>query len=100
VLALAKDADLLIHEVIDLELIDKAMSVVTPPAVAQGMMRHMRKEHTTADEVGRLAEAAGVKELVLNHIIPGKDEPDSVYLEPVRRHYKGPVTVARDLMSF
>lgn len=100
VLSLATGADLLIHEVIDLDLIDKAMSAQLPQAVAQGLMRHMREEHTTAENVGRLAKAAGVKQLVLNHIIPGEDEPDSVYLEPVRKHYQGPVTVSRDLMSF
>lgn len=100
VLALARDADLLVHEVIDLDLTDKALSAVMPPAVAQGLMRHMRDEHTTAEDVGRLAKAAGVKQLVLNHIIPGKDEPDSVYLDPIRKHYSGPATVARDLMSF
>jgi len=100
VAALAKGADLMIHEVIDLALIDKAMSAQLPPAIAQGLMRHMREEHTTAEDVGRLAKAAGVKRLVLNHVIPGGDEPDSVYLDPVRKHYDGPVTVARDLMSF
>jgi ribonuclease BN (tRNA processing enzyme) len=100
VAALAKEADLMIHEVIDLDLIEKAMMAQLPPEIAQGLMRHMRVEHTTAEEVGRLAKAAGVKQLVLNHIIPGRDEPDSVYLDPVKRHYDGPVTVARDLMSF
>ena len=100
VLALAKDADLLVHEVIDLTLIEKAMTAALPPQVAQALMRHMRDEHTTAEDVGRLAAAAGVKQLVLSHIIPGQDEPDSVYLEPARKHFKGPVTVARDLMSF
>lgn len=100
VAALAKGVDLMIHEVIDLDLLEKAMSKQLPPAIAQGLMRHMREEHTTAEDVGRLAKAAGVKQLVLNHIIPGQDEPDSVYLDPVKKHYDGPVTVARDLMSF
>lgn len=100
VAALARGADLMVHEVIDLDLIEKAMSAQLPPAVAQGLMRHMREEHTTAEDVGRLAKAAGVKQLVLNHVIPGQSEPDSVYIDPVRKHYDGPVTVARDLMSF
>lgn len=98
--ALSKGADLMIHEVIDLDLIEKAMLAQLPAALAQGFMRHMRDEHTTAEDVGRLAKAAGVKQLVFNHVIPGKDEPDSVYLEPARQHFDGPITVARDLMSF
>jgi len=100
VLALAHGADVLVHEVIDLPLIEKAMSAMLPAQMARAYMRHMEEEHTTAEDVGRLAQAAGVKQLVLSHIIPGREEPDSVYLEPVRRHYLGPVTVARDLMAF
>ncbi|WP_418316102.1 MBL fold metallo-hydrolase [Piscinibacter sakaiensis] len=100
VAALAKGADLLIHEVIDLDLIEKAMSTALPPDLAKAFMRHMRDEHTTAEDVGRIAQAAGVKQVVLNHIIPGRDEPDSVYLEPLKKHFKGPATVARDLQSF
>lgn len=100
VAALAKGADLMIHEVIDLDLIEKAMTATMPAPAAQALMRHMRDEHTTAEDVGRLAKAAGVKELVLNHVIPGADEPDSVYLDPIKKHYDGPTTVARDLMSF
>ena len=71
-----------------------------PPGVAQALMRHMVEEHTTGEDVGRLAEAAGVKKVVLTHVIPGKDEPDSPYTDAVKKHYKGPVVVARDLMSF
>ena len=98
--ALAKGADLLVHEVIDLDLIEKAMTAQLPPGLAQAFMRHMREEHTTAEDVGRLAKAAGVKQVVFNHIIPGADEPDSVYLEPLKKHFDGPATVARDLQSF
>ncbi|WP_342620138.1 MBL fold metallo-hydrolase [Rhodoferax sp. GW822-FHT02A01] len=97
---LAQGADLLIHEVIDLDLIEQAMAKAMPASAAQGLMRHMREEHTTAQDVGRMAQAAGVKQLVLNHVVPGAEEPDSVYLGPVRKNYLGPATVARDLMSF
>ena len=100
VAALAKGADLLVHEVIDLDLIEKAMTAQLPPGLAQAFMRHMREEHTTAEDVGRLAKAAGVKQVVFTHIIPGADEPDSVYLEPLKKHFDGPATVARDLQSF
>lgn len=98
--ALAQGADLMIHEVIDLDLIEKSMMAQLPAPAVQALMRHMRDEHTTAEDVGRIAKAAGVKQLVFNHVTPGKDEPDSVYLDPARKHFDGPVTVARDLMSF
>lgn len=96
----ARGADLLVHEVIELSLVESGLRRTVPSQTADAMMRHMVEEHTTAEDVGRLAQAAGVRRLVLTHVLPGRDEPDSVYTDAVRRHYKGPVTVARDLMSF
>jgi ribonuclease BN (tRNA processing enzyme) len=96
----ARGADLLLHEVIDLALIETMLRRAVPAQTADAMMRHMIEEHTSAEDVGRLAAAAGVKQLVLTHVIPGGDEPDEGYTAAVRRHYKGPVTVARDLMGF
>jgi ribonuclease BN (tRNA processing enzyme) len=96
----ARGADLLVHEVIDLPLIEQAMRRELPPQIAEGLMRHMQEEHTTAEDVGRLAAAAQVKKVVLTHVIPGRDEPDAVYLDAVKKHYGGPAAVARDLMAF
>lgn len=96
----SRDADLLIHEVIDIPLISKALRDALPPPMAEGLLRHMVDEHTTAEDVGKLAHAANVKRVVLNHVIPGQDEPDSTYLEPLKKHFSGPAVVARDLMSF
>lgn len=96
----ARDADLLVHEVIDLPLIDAVLRRNLPPQIAESLMRHMVDEHTVAEDVGRLAHAARVKKLVLTHVIPGLNEPDSTFVDPVRKHYSGPVVVARDLMSF
>jgi ribonuclease BN (tRNA processing enzyme) len=96
----ARGADLLVHEVIDLSLIEKVLSHYLAPSVAEGMMRHMSEEHTTAEDVGRLAAAARVKRVVLTHVIPGGSEPDSVYVDPVKKYFDGPVVLARDLMAF
>lgn len=96
----ARGADLLVHEVIDLRLTETALKESLPAPVAQGLMRHMTDEHTTAEDVGRLAAAAGVKQVILTHVIPGGKEPDSVYLDALRKHFNGPATVARDLMVF
>jgi ribonuclease BN (tRNA processing enzyme) len=105
----AAGADILVHEVIDLEAIEAALAARAPaegsggslPGQREALMNHMRTEHTTAEEVGRLAGAAGVKMLVLTHIVPGTlPEDERRYTEPVRRSYKGPVVVAHDLMEF
>jgi ribonuclease BN (tRNA processing enzyme) len=94
-----RGADMLIHEVVDLPLIEQRLRRGRPQD-AESLLRHMAHEHTTPEDVGRLAEAAGVKQLVLSHVLPGGGEPDSVYVDGARRHFKGPIIVARDLMVF
>jgi len=51
-------------------------------------------------DAGRMAAEAGVKTLVLNHVLPGSlmDIPDSVYIDGVRRHFDGEVIVGTDQM--
>lgn len=99
--AFAKDADLLVHEVIDLELTREMLRrQQVPDKMADSMMRHMSEEHTVPEDIGRLARDAGVKQVVLTHLVPGGEEPDERYTDGVRKHFKGPVTVARDLMVF
>jgi ribonuclease BN (tRNA processing enzyme) len=47
--------------------------------------------------VGRLAVEAGVKNLVLTHLMPGEDE--AALASMVRKHYGGKLTVAHDLFE-
>lgn len=51
----------LLHEVIDLPLIEKLLRGGLPPPMAEGFIRHMAQDHTVAEDVGRLAEEAGVR---------------------------------------
>ena len=96
----ARGADLLFHEVVDLPSIEGLLRRSLPPVLAQGLYQHMIQDHTTAEDVGRLAQAAGVKEVVLTHLIPGREEPETLFIGGVRKHFTGVVKVARDLMSF
>jgi len=104
----AAGADILVHEVIDLGAIEALLAARTradgsnsPPGQREALMNHMRTEHTSAEEVGRVAGAAGVKMLVLTHLVPGTlPDDERRYREPIRRSYSGPVVVAHDLMEF
>ncbi len=54
--------------------------------------------HTLAGDVGRIARDAGVRHLVLNHLVPADDpltRPEH-WEGAVREAYAGPLTIARD----
>jgi ribonuclease BN (tRNA processing enzyme) len=93
---LARGADILVHEVMDLELIGRALEF---DPRARTLRRHLRDSHTPMSEVGRIAAEAGVKTLVLNHFVPGiVPIPDDVWYNAVKPHFKGRVIVGHDLM--
>jgi ribonuclease BN (tRNA processing enzyme) len=93
---LARGADILVHEVIDLHAID---AVVKNEAQATRLRKHLLAAHTPMSEVGRIATEAGVKTLVLNHFVPGTPPiPDKVWYDAVKPHFKGRVVVSHDLM--
>jgi ribonuclease BN (tRNA processing enzyme) len=107
--AFAKGADILVHEVVSLPLVEASLRAFMasqpgarpPPGLLEDLMRHMADDHTVPEDIGRLATAAGVKKVVLSHFVPGRDDdPDSAYVDGVKKHFSGPVIAARDLMEF
>ena len=66
------------------------------------MARHFLEDHLTPEEVGKLAKEAGVKRVVLTHLVP--NVPDEklleTFVEGVQKFFPGDVVVAKDLMSF
>ena len=94
----AKGADMLIHEALYLPGVDALAARLKN---AESLKAHLLAAHTTTEDVGRIAEAAGVKKLVLSHLVPGDDPSisDEMWSQGVRKHYGGTVVVARDLME-
>jgi ribonuclease BN (tRNA processing enzyme) len=74
---------------------------VAPLPNAVALKKSILSHHTPAEEVGRIAAAAGVKMVVLSHLIPAEDPgvTEEMWTEAVRRTYKGRVVVGRDLME-
>ena len=68
-----------------------SISVDTPAVAAR-----LKSYHTSAEEAGQLAARAGVKTLVLTHLIPGN--ADETFRERAGREFQGEVVVGRDLM--
>jgi ribonuclease BN (tRNA processing enzyme) len=97
----SKGADILVHEVIDLGAIEKTLRATTAPERFERLMNHMKTEHSTPEQVGQTASEAGVKLVVLSHLVGGRDgADDSAYIDGVKKSFSGPVVLARDLMEF
>lgn len=97
VVALARGADVLVHEIVSREYWERP-GAPQPPSV----VKHILASHTDAGDVGRVAAAAGVETLVLSHYVPteGPGTPtDEQWLAGVRRQFKGKVVLGRDLME-
>jgi ribonuclease BN (tRNA processing enzyme) len=93
---LAKGADILVHEVIVTNWVKGLFP--TPRSIAQeGLMQHLLNAHTQVEEVGAIAEAAGVKKLVLSHIVPGNATREQ--LLPAGKGFSGELVIGRDLMQ-
>ncbi|THD36140.1 MAG: MBL fold metallo-hydrolase [Sphingomonas sp.] len=93
--ALAKGADLLIHEAIYAPAIPQMAG-----ENASTLVNHLRRSHTSAEDAGRVAARAGVKKLVLSHLVPGGPQvTDAMWLAAVRTTFAGEVVIGRDLME-
>jgi len=95
---LAKGADVLVHEALYLPRLDKLLGQIPNAAT---LRKHLVDSHTVPEDVGRVAARAQVKTVVLSHLVPGDDPDitDDMWSEGVRKHFKGPVIVGKDLME-
>jgi ribonuclease BN (tRNA processing enzyme) len=97
VIDLARNADVLVHEVVSRAFWERP-DAPQPPSV----IRHILASHTDAEDVGRVAAEAGVRTLVLTHYVPteGPGAPtDQDWLRAVRRQFKGRVVLGKDLLE-
>jgi ribonuclease BN (tRNA processing enzyme) len=103
-IALAKGADVLVCEVMDVEATRKNFDERVKRGYyadnAAGVWKHIAETHTSTADAGRMAAAAGVTTLVFNHIIPGALTalPDKVYIDSAAAHFKGTIVVGNDQM--
>jgi ribonuclease BN (tRNA processing enzyme) len=98
IIALAKGADVLVHEAIYPEAIDRLAARVP---TATTLKKHLMASHTAAEDCGRVAAAAGVKTLVLSHFVP-PDDPlitEQAWVDAARRHFSGRIVFGRDLLE-
>jgi ribonuclease BN (tRNA processing enzyme) len=68
---------------------------------AASLKRSIIAGQTSAEDAGSVAQAAGVKTLVLSHLIPADDPEvtEQMWAEAARIHFRGSVIVGRDLLE-
>jgi ribonuclease BN (tRNA processing enzyme) len=88
----------LVHDALYVPAIDRLVAgVPNATSLKQSIMSH----HTSAEDAGRVAQAAGVKTLVLSHLVPAEDPAvtDQMWIDAARVHFRGPVIVGKDLLE-
>lgn len=93
-IALARDADVLVHEVIDRSWV---ASLFPEPrnTKQESMFNHLIKAHTVVEDVGKVAQDANVATLVLSHIVPGNGSDEQ--FERAAQGFDGRLVIGRDL---
>jgi ribonuclease BN (tRNA processing enzyme) len=95
---LARGADLLVHEAYFPAAVERLVARVPNAArLRESILSH----HTSAEDAGRLAAAAGVGTLVLSHLVPA-DDPDvteQMWIDAARTHFRGRVVLGTDLLE-
>ena len=92
---LARDVDVLVHEVMHVPALDAIVKGHTGSTI----LKHLVDSHTSADEVGGVAARAGATTLVLTHFVPSGDTVDEeTWRAEASKGFEGEVVVGRDLM--
>jgi len=103
---LAKGADVLVHEALQVPATRPILQGILekqglPQAEIDSLVTHILTGHASTEDIGRVASAAGVRLLVLNHLIPGGLEKtplsDNDYITGVRLNYSGPIIVGQSI---
>ncbi len=100
--AASANADILVHEALNPEMID----VISGGFNASGRKRlgtifqEIKTIHTTPEDAGASAGIAGVDLLILSHVIPPAPSRrlDTYFARDAKRHFSGEVVVGRDGM--
>jgi ribonuclease BN (tRNA processing enzyme) len=95
---LARGADVLVHTAVYLPAVDRLVARVPNAA---SLKQSIIAGQTSAQDAGRVAQAAGVKTLVLSHLVPADDPDvtDQMWVDAARANFAGKVIVGKDLME-
>lgn len=104
VIANARGADLLVHEALAAHMTDRASAravELSRPRMAK-LAADVRTYHTTPVEVAQIAQAAGVKQLVITHVFPPLPNTMAkwLFMQGTAQAFAGPRILGEDGMWF
>jgi ribonuclease BN (tRNA processing enzyme) len=90
-IGLARDADILVHQVADLGYLERQ-------GLSGAALQRMSALHTDVTEVGGVAQRAQVRELILNHFLPPERDAvsDAAWAERAGRGFNGTTVAGTD----
>jgi ribonuclease BN (tRNA processing enzyme) len=98
VVRLARGADLLVHEVVEVGLLAQRLQRLPN---FEAIRNHLASSHSSPEQVGQTATQAGVRTLVLSHLVPGDlDLTEADWEARVRPHFAGEIVCGVDLDEF
>ena len=102
VIVVAQNADLLIHEALNREMVKKLERLFVERGSANNaaIMHDIQDYHASPVEAAQIAQRAEVRELLLYHIIPPLriNLLKPMFLDGVNSYFDGKVTIAEDGM--
>jgi ribonuclease Z len=104
VVAISKGVDILLHEALQPKLVGLLGDAFTDKKMDNlaHVMRDILTYHTTPEEAAQVANEAGAKQLIFNHIVPPMPVRFGypAFVGDAAQFYKGPMTVGEDGMLF
>ena len=91
-------------EAMDMALHEQMERAAKAAGNTESIARHVLETHSTTEDVGRMAAAAQVKTVVLNHLVvasspaSGLEAVESRLIASVHKFFPGKVIVGRDQM--
>jgi ribonuclease Z len=96
----ARGVDVLFHEGLQTTMVSRMQDTLTLAnrTTAAKIMHDIPSYHTTPEDAARIAQQAGVRQLVFYHIIPALPLAyfNAAYLGDAPKIFSGPITVGRD----
>ncbi len=100
---MSKDADLLVHEALDLQTVHRIEPILkTADPRRAALLGDVVDYHTSTTDVAEIARDAGVKKLVLTHLVPSippQEAAEKNFVRGMSDIYDGPIIVERDGMT-